>query len=55
MTIFREPPLVEIATATSLGRACAIIWRRKISSVPTSLAIAVMLAGSMESETAGTG
>ena len=37
------------------GRACAISWRRKITSVPTSLAIAVMLAGSSDNETAGTG
>ena len=54
MTIFFEPPLVEIATATSSGRAWAINWRRKINSVPTSLAMAEIFAGSMESEIAGT-
>ena len=53
--MLREPPLVEMPMATSSGRAWAMSWRRKISSVPTSLAMAVMLAGSMESETAGTG
>ena len=41
--------------ATSSGRACAISWRRKMSSTPTSLATAVMLAGSRASEIAGTG
>ena len=53
--MLREPPLVEIATATSSGRAWAMSWRRKIDSVPTSLAMAVMLAGSSDSEIAGTG
>ena len=53
--ILREPPLVEIPTATSSGRACAINWRRNTTSVPTSLAIALMLAGSIDSEMAGIG
>ena len=53
--MFRDPPLVEIAMATSSGWACAIICRRKITSVPTSLAMAVIFAGSSASETAGTG
>ena len=55
MMTLREPPLVEIPMATSSGRACAMSWRRKMTSVPTSLAMAVRLAGSMESETAATG
>src|SRR4028118_275234 len=50
-----DPPLVEKATATSSGRACAMSWRVKIASVPMSLAMAVMLAGSAESDTAGMG
>ncbi len=55
MMMLLDPPLVEIATATSSGCACAISWRRKIASVPTSLATAVMFAGSSDSDTAGTG
>ena len=51
--MFFDPPLVEIPTATSSGRACAIIWRRKMTSVPTSFANAVMLAGSSDNEMAG--
>ena len=51
--MLREPPLVEIPTATSSGRACAISWRRKISSVPTSLAMAVIFAGSMRQRDGG--
>ena len=35
--------------------ACAISWRRKIRSLPTSLAMAVMFAGSCDSEMAGIG
>ena len=38
--MLREPPLVEMPIATSSGRACAMSWRRKITSVPTSLATA---------------
>jgi hypothetical protein len=49
-----EPPLVEIPTATSSGLAWAMSWRVKIASVPMSLAMAVMLAGSEDRETAGT-
>ena len=55
ITMLREPPLVEMPMATSSGLACAMSWRRKITSVPTSLASAVMLAGSMEREIAGIG
>ena len=53
--MLREPPLVEMPIAISSGCAWAINWRRKITSVPTSLASAVMFAGSSESETAGMG
>ena len=28
--MLRDPPLVEMPIATSSGRACAMIWRRKI-------------------------
>src|ERR1700733_6257728 len=52
--MLREPPLVEIPIATSCGFACARSCRKKITSTPTSLASAVMLAGSMEREIAGT-
>ena len=48
-----EPPLVEIPTATSSDRAWAMSWRAKMASLPMSLAIAVMLAGSEDNETAG--
>src|SRR5215203_688156 len=48
-----EPPLVEIPIATSSGFAWAMSWRAKIASVPMSLAMAVMLAGSADRETAG--
>ena len=46
MMMLRDPPLVEMPTATSSGRACAMSWRRKMTSVPMSLATAVMFAGS---------
>ncbi len=39
--MLRDPPLVENATATSSGRACAMSCRRKMTSMPTSLATAV--------------
>ena len=51
--MFAEPPLVEIPTATSSGLAWAMSCRAKIASVPMSLAMAVMLAGSADRETAG--
>ena len=54
-TTFFEPPLVDIAKATSAGRDCAISWRTKVSSTPTSLAIAERIAGSAASEIAGIG
>ena len=53
--MFADPPLVEKATATSSGRAWAMSWRAKTASAPMSLAMAVTLAGSAESEIAGTG
>ena len=51
--MLREPPLVEMPTAMSSLRAWAINWRRKMRSAPTSLAIAVRLAGSSESGNGG--
>ena len=44
----REPPLVEMATATSPASAWAMSWRRKTTSEPTSLAMAVTVAGSRD-------
>src|SRR5215211_2347488 len=52
-SMLAEPPLVEIPTATSSGLAWAMSWRAKIASAPMSFAMAVMLAGSAERETAG--
>ncbi len=51
--MLREPPLVENASMISLDFDWAMSWRRKITSTPTSFAIAVMTAGSSASEIAG--
>ena len=48
-----EPPLVESASSTSPGRPWAITCRAKIASTPTSLAIAVRIAGSAVRSIAG--
>ncbi len=53
--MFFDLPLVEMATATSPGRPSAINCRKNTSSTPTSLAMALMLAGSIDSEMAGIG
>ena len=50
---FAEPPLVEIASTASPARACAMIWRAKTASYPTSFAIALRIAVSSVRSSAG--